>query len=79
MSKEFILSYAKGKTVTPSYIIVFSVENGNIFIRSCTAISWQNKPILIQTTYDNTFIEVPESEVMQAAIKYMIDDRQKNN
>ncbi|MDR1633273.1 MAG: hypothetical protein LBR97_10475 [Dysgonamonadaceae bacterium] len=77
MSRDFILDYAKGEASNPAYLIVYSVDGNKVVIRSCGVISGQKESVLIRKTYNDKETDVPESEVMQAAKKYMAASKQK--
>jgi hypothetical protein len=72
MSRDFILNYAKGISNAPAYMVVYSTRDGAIVIHSCVILSGQKESVLIGKNYDDTErINVPDSDVLKAAMKYM--------
>jgi hypothetical protein len=76
MSREFIMNYAKGEVTEPAIAAVYSVDGNRIVIRSCGVISGQKESILIRVRFNRQETDVPESEVMKAAKKYMAARKQ---
>ena len=73
MSKDFILSYAKGETHTPDISVIYSMEADKIVIHSSKVIDNGGTSVLIRKNYDNQKNDshISEMEVIQAAIEFM--------
>jgi hypothetical protein len=75
MSRNFILNYAKGDSMEPSYLVVYSETECNIVIHSCVMIEGE-KSVLIRKTYECKERIASEKEVLQAATRYMAADKE---